>query len=161
MFRCMYLQSYSTDYGITDPLGQVGEILEMVNGKHILLVNGYPYYKKNLMRSGLTRFCCRKASCNVYLHVDDGLRAVHSGNFPHNHPPKKFCRTVTGKYKRVWNDLVVERSGWRKYLVGPWIMVPQAMTNGYKMPVLYRMNVYDLSLSHNWCVGIVKFIFLL
>lgn len=112
---CRYLQSYSTDYAITDPLGQVGEILEMVNGKHILLVNGYPYYKKNLMRSGLTRFCCRKASCNVYLHVDDGLRAVHSGNFPHNHPPKKFYRTVTGRYKRVWNDPAVECSGWRKF----------------------------------------------
>ncbi|XP_069357551.1 uncharacterized protein [Maniola hyperantus] len=85
-----------------DLLWQTGELIEMVNGKPLLLLNRYTYYHKNLMKNGiLRRYCCNRANCNIYLHVDRELRVVYVGGLTHNHPPRKLMRTVGGKYIRL------------------------------------------------------------
>lgn len=94
-------------------LNRQGELIELVNGKQLLLVDGYPYYFKNYLKSHLmkrycsitegqilSRYCCNKASCNVYLHVREDLTVLY-GKLPHNHLPSKYRMTSAGKYFRV------------------------------------------------------------
>lgn len=82
------------DYVIT------GVLLQLMDGKHVLLFNSYSYCKSHNLAKG-TRWACTKHNrCKAYLHLDHDLYFI-KGNTDHSHPPPVYKTTKSGKYVKV------------------------------------------------------------
>ncbi|CAB3250315.1 unnamed protein product [Arctia plantaginis] len=76
------------------------KLIELMNGRTLLLVNGYPHYKKQRSKDG-SRWCCSKAYCNAFLRVSHDLEILYMKQ-THEHPPAKFLKSRRcGKYVRI------------------------------------------------------------
>ncbi|XP_047505192.1 uncharacterized protein LOC125049784 isoform X2 [Pieris napi] len=79
------------------------QLIELHNGKKLLIVNEYPYYFRHVLKSSpLNRWCCNKNSCNAYVHATvDNNTVVAFGSDRHNHLPSKFKQREDGTYIKV------------------------------------------------------------
>ncbi|RVE50183.1 hypothetical protein evm_005206 [Chilo suppressalis] len=85
---------------------EVGHYVELTNGKQVLIVDGYQFYRRGPLRKCTAyRWCCRNKNCRVYLHVDDDLRILRRLGFQSSYfqlaqknitcPHKKKLKTVS------------------------------------------------------------------
>ncbi|CAH3926966.1 unnamed protein product [Pieris brassicae] len=87
----------------TDPEKAKSQLIELHNGKRLLIVNEYPYYFRHVLKtSPLNRWCCNKNSCNAYVHatLNDNI-VVAFGGERHKHLPSKFKQQENGTYIKV------------------------------------------------------------
>ncbi|CAH2267945.1 jg8407 [Pararge aegeria aegeria] len=84
------------------------ELITMVNGKKVILRDGFTYYKKNKCGKLYKWACTASASCKACLRVDDDLYIYHSDPI-HSHPMKSYVQTSCGRYLRLPRPRTTDR----------------------------------------------------
>lgn len=72
----------------------------MVNGRQMVLLDGYTYYKKNKCGPYYKWACTASASCKGNLKIDDDF-VIKTGDPTHSHPRKKLLKTSSGRYIKL------------------------------------------------------------
>ena len=68
----------------------------MVNGKQLVLYQGYTFYKRYERKKFDKWFCTSQPKCKSFLIIDSDLN-IHDGNVDHNHKMKQHIER-NGRY---------------------------------------------------------------
>lgn len=75
-------------------------VINLINGKQFLLVNGYTYSLDAKVKSGLKYRCTNNCKAHIFLKHKDGL-SVKNIVHDHAHNPTKYIRSNDGLYIRI------------------------------------------------------------
>ncbi|CAH2040226.1 unnamed protein product, partial [Iphiclides podalirius] len=76
------------------------QLITMLNGKSVVLHNGYTFYKRYRMKLYGKWSCTSFPNCKAQLNIDDNM-IIRGGDVTHNHPPRKLVLTHSGRYIRI------------------------------------------------------------
>ncbi|KOB70297.1 Uncharacterized protein OBRU01_15539 [Operophtera brumata] len=75
--------------------------IELIDGKQILLLNGFPFYKKTTTTKGV-RWNCNKSYCKAFVQLSLDFSCIIRSLCDHDHSPTKYIQSaVCGKYIRL------------------------------------------------------------
>lgn len=77
-----------------------GTVLQLVNGKTVLMYNKFTYYKLYDVAAGARWTCTHRRRCKAFLHLNDEHYFI-KGDTDHSHPPPVYHRTSDGKYIKI------------------------------------------------------------
>ncbi|CAH2085770.1 unnamed protein product [Euphydryas editha] len=72
----------------------------MWNGKNVVLLDGYTYYKKNKSRNLIKWACCMSKYCKAHLKIDNNM-IIRERNTEHPHDKKGILKVSSGRYIRL------------------------------------------------------------
>lgn len=75
------------------------KMIETLDNKVFIIFDGYPYYKKNVLKT-CDSWACTRSACSAYIHVDrDNMVTLIKGT--HKHNPTKYFQLASGKYVKI------------------------------------------------------------
>lgn len=76
------------------------ELITMLNGKTVLLFDGYTFYKRQTLKRFNKWNCTVYPKCDAYVNIDNEMN-VWGSKTTHNHKARQVIRTSSGRYTRL------------------------------------------------------------
>ena len=78
-----------------------GELIRLVDGKELFILNGYSYYRRWAVRSNWRWSCTNSRNCRAYIHLDCEMNVVFISEHAHQHPARALRMNHMGLYFRL------------------------------------------------------------
>lgn len=72
----------------------------MMNGKTLVLYDGYTFYKRYKLKKFNKWNCTSFPKCNSYINIDDNM-TILGAIVDHSHKRRRIVKTSNGSYTRI------------------------------------------------------------